>query len=129
MLLVRFLEEASLDCLINALLHASEDALKYNESGQIEHSRDKNTPAPFLDLATLFLDMAVKVTMQNRDRIGFLWPVMYHYLKEMLSLPACNFKIIQHSVVSLLLLCARLSHKVFHLFEFLSKVSRNMNGI
>ncbi|CAG8495510.1 3078_t:CDS:10 [Funneliformis caledonium] len=66
------------------------------------------------DPATVFfLELMINVTLQNRDRIHYLWPILFEHITGILRESQNNsILLVERTVVALLRLCIRLTHKV-----------------
>ncbi|KAK9728472.1 GDP/GTP exchange factor for ARF [Basidiobolus ranarum] len=63
-------------------------------------------------VAVLCLELAINITIQNRDRIQEIWPITLEYLGQVLNRAGdYHVMLVERSVIGLLRLCIRLVHK------------------
>ncbi|CAJ0745271.1 24891_t:CDS:10 [Entrophospora sp. SA101] len=62
--------------------------------------------------AVFFLELMINVTLQNRDRIQYLWPILFGHITDILKESQNNsILLVERTVVALLRLCIHLTHK------------------
>lgn len=99
----KFLRLDSLHELVKALIHAS-----YGPEGHISLGSAYNE-----DSAVFFLELLLKVVIQNRDRVGTIWQsVRDHIYTLLMGAAACDHHfLVERSVVGLLRLAIRLMRR------------------
>ncbi|RUS35496.1 hypothetical protein BC938DRAFT_482565 [Jimgerdemannia flammicorona] len=111
---IRFLEEEPLLHLMKAIRHIGNPAPPAAESSETQSSISPKTtgPIPYDPAAVFFLELMISITIQNRDRIQILCPIVFEYVEHVLK-QANNQSVllIERAVVGLLRLCIRLAHK------------------
>ncbi|CAI2169955.1 2331_t:CDS:10 [Funneliformis geosporum] len=76
-------------------------------------TNQNNLPHGSYDPASVFfLELMINVTLQNRDRIHYLWPILFEHITGILRESQNNsILLVERTVVALLRLCIRLTHK------------------
>ncbi|XP_054265993.1 Golgi-specific brefeldin A-resistance guanine nucleotide exchange factor 1-like isoform X2 [Macrosteles quadrilineatus] len=99
----KFLRSDSLHELIKALIHAS-----YGPEGHVSLGTSYNE-----DTAVFFLELLLKVVIQNRDRVSSIWQsVRDHIYTLLMGAAACDHHfLVERSVVGLLRLAIRLMRR------------------
>uniref|UniRef100_A0A1B6FF78 SEC7 domain-containing protein n=3 Tax=Cuerna arida TaxID=1464854 RepID=A0A1B6FF78_9HEMI len=99
----KFLRSDSLHELVKALIHAS-----YGPEGHVSLGTSYNE-----DTAVFFLELLLKVVIQNRDRVNSIWQcVRDHIYTLLMGAAACDHHfLVERSVVGLLRLAIRLMRR------------------
>ncbi|CAG8585934.1 8500_t:CDS:10, partial [Paraglomus occultum] len=118
---IRLLQQESLEYLMRALKFIADgnspsDSLNSRNSVSQELSNQNlqgNAPSkPYDPAAVFFLELMINVTLQNRDRVQSLWPILFEHIADILK-DSTNHSIllVERTVVALLRLSIRLTHK------------------
>ncbi|KAF0385373.1 Sec7-domain-containing protein [Gigaspora margarita] len=119
---IRLLEQTSLEYLMRALKFIADGntATKIGDTKTGYSSSSPSTPTSQVFLrgssydpsAVFFLELMINVTLQNRDRIQHLWPILFEHITDILKESQNNsILLVERTVVALLRLCIRLTHK------------------
>ncbi|GBB94028.1 hypothetical protein RclHR1_02280001 [Rhizophagus clarus] len=105
---IRLLEQESLEYLMKALKFIADGNTTIKGYSNNNLSRGSSyDPA-----AVFFLELMINVTLQNRDRIHYLWPILFEHITGILRESKNNsILLVERTVVALLRLCIRLTHK------------------
>ncbi|CAG8656602.1 17032_t:CDS:10 [Dentiscutata erythropus] len=118
---IRLLEQPSLEYLMRALKFIADG----NTATDAKSGYPSSSPAPsptasqaplrgssYDPAAVFFLELMINVTLQNRDRIQHLWPILFEHITDILKESQNNsILLVERTVVALLRLCIRLTHK------------------
>ncbi|CAG8666174.1 10931_t:CDS:10, partial [Ambispora leptoticha] len=119
---IRLLEEDSLEHLMNAIKFIADGFLTSDSKNlqrsstpvSINQPASKTTtqtdaPIPYDPAAIFFLELMINVTLQNRDRIQ---PIIFEHISDILiNSQNHSILLVERTVVALLRLCIRLTHK------------------
>ncbi|KAG9300462.1 hypothetical protein G9A89_010088 [Geosiphon pyriformis] len=123
---IRVLEQESLENLMNSLKFIADGNLtgdakttprssspvSITQPNASQPSSHSSAMIPYDPAAIFFLELMINVTLQNRDRIQTLWPILFEHISQILK-ESQNHSIllVERTVVALLRLCIRLTHK------------------
>ncbi|KAI9144046.1 hypothetical protein BKA69DRAFT_1122695 [Paraphysoderma sedebokerense] len=120
---VKFLDDETLTYLLKALISVSMKPSE-NSERRMDHEKESGqtvtTPSqkgemskqPYNPSACYFLESVIYITIQNRDRVELIWPIVFEFISGMLkSAASCHTALIERAVVGLLRLSIRLVHK------------------
>ncbi|RHZ59918.1 hypothetical protein Glove_360g53 [Diversispora epigaea] len=121
---IRLLEKESLEHLMKALKFIADGntatkigdkKINYFSTSSIPNpstSQDPFYSSSYDPAAVFFLELMINVTLQNRDRIQYLWPILFEHITDILKDSQNNsILLVERTVVALLRLCIRLTHK------------------
>lgn len=137
-----FLEESALKCLVEASIQASKARIGHGEekvreesqrsrySPKRETNRDSYSPVPqrekvdykktdagspvaFNSSAVFFFEVMISISIQNRDRIGCIWPIVSEHIDGILrDVGTVHVVFLGRVVAGVLRLMQRLSYNV-----------------
>ncbi|XP_058787505.1 ARF guanine-nucleotide exchange factor GNOM-like [Vicia villosa] len=92
----KFLQAKSLEQLAKALIWAAGRPQKVNSTPEDE------------DTAVFCLELLIAITLNNRDRIGILWPGVYDHISNIVQSTVMPCALVEKAVFGLLRICQRL---------------------
>ncbi|GBC25460.1 uncharacterized protein OCT59_019907 [Rhizophagus irregularis] len=110
---IRLLEQESLEHLMKALKFIADGntTIKVGDT-KLYSNNNLSREGSYDPAAVFFLELMINVTLQNRDRIHYLWPILFGHITGILKESKSNsILLVERTVVALLRLCIRLTHK------------------
>ncbi|KAJ3094625.1 GDP/GTP exchange factor for ARF [Phlyctochytrium planicorne] len=135
----RFMEEKALKFLMATLYSAftvqttrplvGQNPVPPRTSSDPNAKGPASEPVKYSAAAVFYLELLVRISLQNRDRMAIVWPLALEYIKAILENPAANPPaLLDRAVVGLMRLVIRLVHqddmvsKVFESLDLLSSL-------